>query len=142
MRQQFSCRENIEMSQFSFEFLRRIDEMCTIQGVKPPDIHFNHSGYLILTDKDGAEDMVRNHELQMECGAINQLLTPAMLKRKYPWINTEGVELACDGFSGEGWLDPAALLAVCRGYNNYMGVRYIKGRVIGFEYSEVSNSKI
>ena len=48
MRQQFSCRENIEMSQFGFDFLRRANELLEVEGEKPPDVQFNHAGYLIL----------------------------------------------------------------------------------------------
>jgi len=44
MRQQFSTKENIEMSQFGFEFLRRADTLLAVDGEKPPDVQFNHAG--------------------------------------------------------------------------------------------------
>lgn len=137
MRQQFSCRENIAMSQFGFEFLRRANHLLAVQGEPPPDVQFNHAGYLILADRDGAEDMLKNHQLQTECGAINVLLSADMLKKKYPWINTDGVELASVGIQGEGWFDPAALLSGFRGKNKWFGITYVNGKVVGFEHQKV-----
>lgn len=48
MRQQFSCKENIEMSQFGFEFLRRANQLLASHEETPPDVQFNHAGYIIL----------------------------------------------------------------------------------------------
>ena len=138
MRQQFSCRENIEMSQFGFEFLRRANSLLAVKEEPPPDVQFNHAGYLILADKDNAEDLQANYELQTACGAITMLLSPEMLKKKYPWINTEGIELASLGLQGEGWFDPAALLSGFKGKSKALGVPYIDGKVVGFEHAKVS----
>ena len=80
--------------------------------------------------------MIRNNDLQLECGAHSILLSPTMLKKRFPWVNTEGVELASFGKQGEGWLDPAALLAGMKGKARSLGTTYIKGQVIGFEYKD------
>lgn len=137
MRQQFSCRENIEMSQFGFEFFRRIDRLLAVGDEKPPDIQFNHAGYLILAGEDQAEQMLKNHELQREHGAINYLLSQDMLKKKFPWINTEGVVLASLGKQGEGWFDPAALLSALKGKSRSLGTTFVNGKVVGFEAKKV-----
>ena len=39
-------------------------------------------------------------------GAKIQLLTPRMLKEKFPWIETDGVALASYGLENEGWYTP------------------------------------
>lgn len=64
IRQQFSIKENIELSQFSAEFLRDIKDYLTIPEHDPPEINFNPSGYLFLATKDGADTMLKNHKLQ------------------------------------------------------------------------------
>lgn len=81
--------------------------------------------------------MLKSHQVQKECGAVNKLLTQDMLKEKYPWVNAEGVELASVGLQGEGWLDPAALLSALKGKAKWHGTKYIEGKVVGFEYAEV-----
>ena len=137
MRQQFSCRENIEMSQFGFEFLRRADSLLTVNGERPPSVDFNHSAYLLMTDKDGADEMLSNHELQAECGVNNYLLTSSMLEKKFPWINCANVELASLGKHGEGWFDPAALLSAFKGKARELGATYVQGKVVGFDHKKV-----
>lgn len=138
MRQQFSCRENIEMSQFGFEFLRRANHLLAVDGESPPDVQFSHSGYLIMVGKEDADDLQKNHELQKTCGAVNYLLSADMLKKKFPWMNVEGVELACLGKHGEGWLDPSALLSALKGKARSLGATYVSGKVVGFEHKDVS----
>lgn len=64
IRQQFSLKENIELSQFSAEFLRNIKDHLTIPEQQPPEINFNPSGYLFLATKNGADIMLKNHKLQ------------------------------------------------------------------------------
>lgn len=82
--------------------------------------------------------MIKSHQLQQKCGAINKLLSQNMIREKYPWINAEGVELASVGMQGEGWLDPAALLAGLKGKSKALGTTYVDGSVVGFEYVDVS----
>lgn len=82
--------------------------------------------------------MLKSHKVQQECGAVNKLLSQSMLKERYPWINAEGVELASVGWQGEGWLDPAALLSALKGKARSFGTTYVDGKVVGFEYGQVS----
>lgn len=64
IRPQFSLKENIELSQFSAEFLRDIKDYLTIPENQPPEINFNPSGYLFLASKKGADTMLENHKVQ------------------------------------------------------------------------------
>ena len=95
----------------------------------------------MITDKGEAEQMLKSHDIQQQCGAVNKLLTQDMLKDKYPWINAEGVELASVGTQGEGWLDPAALLSALKGKAKWYDVKYVGGKVVGFEHVKVSYAK-
>ena len=37
-----------------------------------------------------------------ECGAKVELLTAKQLKRKFPWLNTDGIALGSYGYENEG----------------------------------------
>ena len=39
-----------------------------------------------------------------ECGAKVELLTAKQLKRKFPWLNTDGIALGSYGYENEGQL--------------------------------------
>ncbi|XP_060016725.1 FAD-dependent oxidoreductase domain-containing protein 1 isoform X2 [Lagenorhynchus albirostris] len=91
IRQQFSLPENIQLSLFSVEFLRNINQ-----------------------------------------GAKVCLMSPEQLRKKFPWMNTEGVALASYGLENEGWFDPWCLLQGLRRKVQSMGVLFCHGEVTRF----------
>lgn len=38
-----------------------------------------------------------------QLGCKNELLTPFQMKQRFPWLNTDGIELGCLGLKDEGW---------------------------------------
>ncbi|CAH1787517.1 unnamed protein product [Owenia fusiformis] len=133
IRQQFSVKENIQLSMYSAEFLRNIKEHLSVLDMDPPDVQFSPQGYLFLATADGAQQLHENHELQKSLGAKVELLSNEMLKKKFPWINTDGIELANYGYENEGWFDPWSLLEAFKRKAMSLGVEYKKGEVVGFE---------
>ena len=65
LRQQFSLPENIQMSLYGAEFLRKSSELLAVGGVKAPDVQFQPHGYLFLASEKGAQQLAENHKLQM-----------------------------------------------------------------------------
>ncbi|XP_068096421.1 FAD-dependent oxidoreductase domain-containing protein 1 isoform X1 [Hyperolius riggenbachi] len=133
IRQQFSRPENIQMSLFGAHFLRNINEYLGVVNEDPIDVQFNPSGYLFLSSEMGAEVLQENYKIQREEGAKVVLLSPEQLKKKFPWINTEGVALASYGLENEGWFDPWMLLNALRRKALSMGVMFCHGEVTDFE---------
>jgi len=64
------------------------------------------------------------------------LLSKDKLKAKFPWINTDGIELACHGIQNEGWFDPWALLFGLKRKAMCLGTEYVKAEVVGWEFQE------
>uniref|UniRef100_A0AAY4AN97 Uncharacterized protein n=1 Tax=Denticeps clupeoides TaxID=299321 RepID=A0AAY4AN97_9TELE len=93
--QQFSLPENIQLSLASADFLKNINVMAIFK--RSCDLQFNHSGYLSLQVKNAAHIMEANHKTQMCVGAKVILLSPAQIKERFPWMNTDGVVLASYG---------------------------------------------
>jgi len=62
VREQFSCPENIWLSQWSSHFMRNIDEYLTID--EPPCISFFDSSYLFLATSEGADILKSNAKIQ------------------------------------------------------------------------------
>ncbi|XP_014398897.1 PREDICTED: FAD-dependent oxidoreductase domain-containing protein 1 isoform X2 [Myotis brandtii] len=98
IRQQFSLPENIQLSLFSVDFLRNINEYLAVVDDPPLDVQFNPSGYLLLASEKGAAIMESNVKVQRQEGAKVCLMSPEQLQNKFPWINTDGVALASYGF--------------------------------------------
>ncbi|XP_025413960.1 FAD-dependent oxidoreductase domain-containing protein 1-like isoform X2 [Sipha flava] len=134
IRQQFSLKENIQLSQFSAEFLRDIKDYLTVPDQDPPEVNFNPSGYLFLATKKGADTMLENHKVQKELGACVELLTPDMIKEKYPWLNVDDIELGSFGSLNSGWFDPWSLLNAFRTKAKSLGTYYVEGEVTDFGF--------
>ncbi|XP_023390498.1 FAD-dependent oxidoreductase domain-containing protein 1 isoform X2 [Pteropus vampyrus] len=98
IRQQFSLPVNVQLSLFSVDFLRNINDYLAVVDDPPLDPRFNPSGYLLLASEKGAAIMENNVKMQRQEGAKVCLMSPEQLRNKFPWINTEGVALASYGF--------------------------------------------
>jgi glycine/D-amino acid oxidase-like deaminating enzyme len=132
IRQQFSTEINIRISQASLAFYRRIGDELAV-GDARPDIGLVEPGYLFLASEAGVEILRANHEVQRACGADVELLAPAELQRRFPWLAVEGVALASLGLStatsGEGWFDGYSVLQAFRRKAIALGVNYVAAAV-------------
>jgi FAD-dependent oxidoreductase domain-containing protein 1 len=129
IRQQFSTPVNVEASKFGAEFIKSAPATFGERG----ELSFREQGYLVLAGADGEPALRANHELQISLGADNQLMTPAEMRQRFPWLATEGVALGCLGLSGEGWFDPHALLNLYIAEAKTGGAEYANAEAIGFD---------
>jgi sarcosine oxidase len=131
IRQQFSTPENIEMSLYAARFLRDAPILLEVAGERP-DIPFRQNGYLMLASPAGRDILTANVDLQRSMGADVALMEPDAIRERFDWLGTDGVDCAAFGESGEGWTDPAMLLAAFRKKARDQGVALIDGEVTGF----------
>ncbi|KAI8491484.1 FAD-dependent oxidoreductase domain-containing protein 1 [Branchiostoma belcheri] len=129
IRQQFTLPENINMSMFSSHFIRNIREYLSVYEEDPPDVQFNPQGYLFLATSEGAEQLKQAHDTQIALGAKVRLFTKRQLEVKFPWLNTEGIELGNYGMENEGWFDPWLLLMALKKKAISLGVNHCHGEV-------------
>lgn len=120
IRQQFSTPENIRLSQFGVGFFKSI----THELGPDVDISFRERGYMIMATPEGRATLESNITLQRSLGADTELLEPADISYRFPWLSTEGLGAAGWGRSGEGWVDPASLVQALRKAAISRGVVY------------------
>lgn len=135
IRQQFSTPLNMRLSRFGIDFLRRAAEHLSIDGEPPVDLGLREPGYLFLASPGGEAILRENHAAQTAEGASVDLLDPAALRARFPWIATDGVALGSHGVADEGWFDGPALMQAFRRKAIAQGARYIKDEVVGFDAS-------
>ncbi|BFG05919.1 FAD-dependent oxidoreductase domain-containing protein 1-like [Drosophila madeirensis] len=129
VRQQFSLSENIQMGLHGHDFI--VNSQKHLGDV---DLCFQPHGYLIMATSKGAEILTQNSKLQNELGARNKLLGPEALRKQFPWLSTDQIELGCYGIEKEGWFDPWALLMGFKKQARSFGAQFANGEVIGFEW--------
>jgi len=134
IRHQFSVPENVQLSMFTSQFLRDIKDHLSVIHESPPDVQFNHQGYLFLAAPRHAEELAANVAMQKEQGAKVELFSKKQLAEKYPWMNLDGVECGSLGLEGEGWFDPWSLVRALKQKNISNGVTYVHGELIDFVF--------
>jgi glycine/D-amino acid oxidase-like deaminating enzyme len=132
IRQQFSTPVNIAMSRYSMAFFRKISSSLAVDDSRP-DIGLVERGYLYLATPDGKEILTANHVVQRQCGVEVELLEPAELDQRYPWLTTSDLALGSLGLSGEGWFDGYSVLQAFRHKARSLGVAYVTGEVASFD---------
>ena len=124
IRQQFSTPLNIHLSRYGIGFLRQAGELLGVElGLREP-------GYLFLASRAGEAVLRANHTIQTGEGCAVELLDPAALAGRFPWISTEGVTLASHGTANEGWFDGPALMQGFRRKARELGVDYLADEVL------------
>jgi len=89
IRQQWSTRNNVRLAMRSVEWFKRMKEDTGM------DVEYKQGGYLILSfDEEEAEEFAENVKMQKEEGLEVEVLTPKQVKRRFPYVNVEGVKLA------------------------------------------------
>ena len=132
IRQQFSTPENIRMSQFGMAFLRDLDRHLGVDG-DPVDVGYRENGYLFLASPEGVPVLEANHAVQRACDAAVELLDPAQLVAKFPWLATDGIAAGSFGTANEGWFDPHTLLMAFRRKARAQGVVYVEDEVLAID---------
>lgn len=128
--QQFSLKENIQMSLYGAKFLK---EFAKDQKI---DLAFQEHGYLFLTHDDGLEALNTNVARQRKLKAEIAPLTPPLLQQHFPWLNTDGVAAGALGLSNEGWFDAHQLHSTMRSAVRDWDVPSIKGSVTEIEHTD------
>ena len=128
IRQQFSTPENIRLSQFGVGFFKHIKQEFGPEA----DVGFRERGYLIMATPVGRTALEQGVKLQQGLGADTELLEPAEIAQRFPWISVDGLGAAGWGRSGEGWLDAHSLMTQFRDGAKARGVSYLADEVVGF----------
>ncbi len=132
IRQQFSTAVNIALSQWSLAFMRRVGDELALDGERP-HIGLVEPGYLYLADTAGSEVLQANHVVQQAAGAAVELLAPAALRERFPWLAVDDLALGAHGVTGEGWFDGPALMQAFRRKAIACGARFVTREVQTFE---------
>lgn len=130
IRHQFSTPENIRMSMYGTEFVRRAADLLALPGEAPPDLGFHEGGYLFLAGAAGAAALAGNVALQQREGAQVVLLDRDALARRFAWLRCDDLAAAALGTAGEGWLDAHALMVALRRKAQSLGVQVLEGEAV------------
>lgn len=131
VRQQFSNPVNVEISRFGVDFIRHFADRVGPEG-GVPSLGLKENGYLFLTGSEaGRAVMEEIAEMQRGLGAATEVLAPAALARKFPWMTLDDVVAGSFGPRDEGWFDNMGLLNGFRAAAIARGAVFLRDEVTG-----------
>jgi glycine/D-amino acid oxidase-like deaminating enzyme len=134
VRIQFSLKENIQISQYTFEVLERFEDEMVVEGNKP-NIAYHREGNLFLIDNAGRSAAERSLALQRSLGCRVQWWSPDEIKQRYPLYEPRNIVGGTFG-PDDGHFDAYGLLMGYKAKAKSMGAKYIKNEV-----DEVASSR-
>jgi glycine/D-amino acid oxidase-like deaminating enzyme len=131
IRQQFTSAVNVRLSRFGIGFLRDIAGWTgPAGGVR--DLGLIENGYLFVTGSPAAAAVMEEvAAMQRAEGAATEVLTPAGLAARFPWIETADLAAGSFGPRDEGWFDNMGLHGALKAAARAAGARFVAGEVVG-----------
>jgi FAD-dependent oxidoreductase domain-containing protein 1 len=127
VRIQFSLKENIQISQYAFDALKRFEDEMEVDGNKPK-IYYHREGNLFLVDENNEVQARRALNLQQSLGCRIEWWTPQKIKAAFPLYETGGFIGGTYG-PDDGHFDAYAALMGYKAKARYLGAEYLKNDV-------------
>ncbi len=136
IRQQFSTKLNISISQFGGDFVQNLRRHMG-SDERVPEIPIRNFGYLYLADDQKFADVLRvNQKLQVSAGAATQLLSPEEIKARYPFYNVDDLVLGSINLVNEGYFDGYTMFDWWRRIARERGVEYVSNEVVALQKND------
>ena len=130
MRQQYSDKLNVQISQFAASFVKNIRDYMDGDDLVPA-LSIQNFGYMYLADNEDFANVLReNQKVQLSAGAATQLLNAEEIKQKYPFYNVDDIILGSINLVDEGYWDGTAVFDAWRRQSRKNGVEYISNEVV------------
>jgi glycine/D-amino acid oxidase-like deaminating enzyme len=128
VRIQFSLRENVLISLYTKQVLKRFEENMAVEDQKPK-IYYRQEGNLFLVDAEEETAARRAFEMQKDLGCQVQWWSPQTIKQHYPLYEPE--KFVGGTFSpDDGYIDAYAVLMGYKAKARSLGATYIQDEVV------------
>lgn len=130
MRQQFSSELNIRISQFAADFVKNLRAYMG-NDERVPTLTIQNYGYMYLADTEELAEVLRaNYAVQVAAGAGTRLMTPAEIKRDYPFYQLDDIILGSHNRVDEGYWEGFTVFDWLRKSAREHGIEYATNKVV------------
>lgn len=134
VRIQFNLKENIQISQYAFEFMQDFEEIMAVDGVRPK-ISWHREGNLFLVEEEGRAAAENGMALQKGLGCNVEWWSREKIEKRMAQCNLSGIVGATYG-PDDGIMDPYAVLMGYRSKARSLGARYKEDEVVQINTSK------
>jgi len=129
IRQQFSTKINILISQFGASYIKNFQYHMN-NDKRIPELTFNSFGYLYLAKtKTFAEVLKKSQKVQCEMGAKTKFMNSAEIQRNYPFYNVSDIIGGNHNRVDEGYFDGTTMFEWWKKCAKERGAEYINNEV-------------
>lgn len=130
IRQQFSAKINVEISQFGADFVKNF-QAYTGHDPRVPQPVLQSFGYMYLADNAAfAQTLKEAQEIQAACGAGTKHLSPEEIARDYPFYRLDDIVGANHNLIDEGYFDGNTLFDWWKRLARENGAEYVANEVV------------
>lgn len=130
IRQQFSTKINIQISQFGASYINNFQNYMN-NDPRIPNLQIQNFGYMYLANTEKFAEILReNQKIQTHEGAHTKYMTAASIKKSYPFYNVEDIIGGNHNLINEGYFDGNTIFDWWKRSAKENGVEYIKNEVI------------
>lgn len=140
VRIQFNLKENIEISQYAFEFMADFEETMAVDGVQPK-INWHREGNMFIIDEKDRPRAESDIALQKKMGCNIEWWDREKLEQRLPHCNMGDYVGATFG-PDDGIMDPYAVLMGYRNKARSLGAKYITDEVVAITTDGASVSGV
>jgi FAD-dependent oxidoreductase domain-containing protein 1 len=127
VRIQFSLKENVQISQYTFEVLREFENDMAVDGSEPK-IYYHPEGNLFLIDKTNEKQSRQAFDLQNSLGCRIEWWTPQKIKETFPLYESANFLGGTYG-PDDGHFDAYAALMCYKAKARSQGAEYLTNDV-------------
>lgn len=131
IRQQFSNRTNIQISQFGAHFIKNFRDFM---GDDPevPHLPLQSYGYMYLADTpEFAQTLKESQQIQTSLGAHTKHMSRDEIAADYPFYNLDGIIAGNHNLVDEGYFDGGTMFDWFKRMARRNGVEYLHDEVVG-----------
>ncbi len=128
LRIQFNLKENVQISQYAFEFMQDFEKEMAVDGTQP-SISWHKEGNLFLLDEASRESAEAALAMQQNLGCDVEWWPKAKLAQRLPHCNLEDYVGASYG-AKDGTMDPYAVLMGFKAKARSLGAEYITDEAV------------
>ncbi len=141
IRQQFSAKINVQISQFGAEFVKNFRGFMG-DDPRVPDVVLQSFGYMYLADTETFANTLREtQKIQADLGAGTKFMSVKEIKRDYPFYQLDDIIGANHNLIDEGYFDGNTLFDWWKRSAREKGVEYLTNEVVALTKS-ASGTKI
>ena len=140
IRQQFSQKINIEISQFGAQYINNFRSYMN-DYPDVPNLNIQSFGYMYLANSaEFADVLQKNQKVQKSANCKTRFLLPTEIKNLYPFYNVDDIIGGNHNLENEGYFDGNTMFNWWKKLAKINKVEFIKNEVISINLSKSKNT--